>query len=98
MKVIGKKGPKQYELKEILGQGSFGKVYYSAPYAVKEMTLNLNSYMKSALNNEIKILQSLKHPNIVELYDVVYENNYVYLVMEYCESDLAKYIKKCKID
>lgn len=35
MKVIGKKHYNQYTLKEIIGTGSFGKVYYSPPYAVK---------------------------------------------------------------
>lgn len=35
MKVVGKKHYKQYTLKDVLGTGSFGKVYYSPPYAVK---------------------------------------------------------------
>ena len=35
MKVIGKKHYKQYTLKDILGAGAFGKVYYSPPYAIK---------------------------------------------------------------
>lgn len=62
------------------------------------MTLNLTPYLRTALDNEIKILAAFKHPNIVRLYDVVYEGNYVYLVMEYCESDLSKFLKKSKID
>jgi serine/threonine protein kinase len=34
----------------------------------------------------------------VSLIDVVEEPKYAYLVMEYCEMDLAKYIKKIKLD
>ncbi len=97
-KVIGKKGSKQYTLTTVLGTGSFGKVYHSPPYAIKEMTLKVQPYLKTALNNEIKILQSFQHPNIVGLVDVIYEADFVYLVMEFCEMDLAKYIKKYKIN
>ena len=32
------------------------------------------------------------------LSDVVYEEKYVYLIMEYCDMDLMKYIKKYKLD
>ena len=36
MKTIGgKNGSRQYVLQSVLGQGSFGKVYYSPPYAIK---------------------------------------------------------------
>jgi serine/threonine protein kinase len=41
----------------------------------------MEPYMKAALEQEIKIMKTLDHPNIVKLYDVLYENNCAYLVM-----------------
>lgn len=75
----------RYILKQVLGTGSFGKVYLCSPYAVKEIPMSLPPYLRQALDNEIKILMSLNHPNIVKLVEVVYERDYVYIVMEYCE-------------
>jgi serine/threonine-protein kinase ULK/ATG1 len=83
----------RYVLKQVLGTGSFGKVYYSSPYAIKEISMALPPYLRTALDNEIKILMSLSHPNIVRLIEVIYEKEYVYIVMEYCEEDLTKSIK-----
>ncbi len=34
-KVIGTKSSRQYTLNQVIGQGSFGKVYLSGEYAVK---------------------------------------------------------------
>jgi serine/threonine protein kinase len=72
-------------LKQLLGTGSFGKVYLSQPYAIKEISMALPPHMRIYLDNEIKILMSLNHPNIVRLIEIVYERDFVYIVMEYCE-------------
>jgi serine/threonine-protein kinase ULK/ATG1 len=99
MKTIGgKNGNKQYVLQSILGQGSFGRVYSSPPYAIKEMTLNVQPYLKAALRNEARILKELNHPNIVRLFDVLEEGSTLYMVMEFCEMDLSQYLKKYRID
>lgn len=46
------------------------------------------------LNNEIKILSSLKNENIVTLYDVQKTDRNYYLIMDYCAGgDLEKFIK-----
>jgi serine/threonine protein kinase len=62
----------RYVLKQVLGTGSFGKVYYSNPYAIKEISMALPPYLRTALDNEINILMSLNHPNIVRLIEVIY--------------------------
>ena len=36
------------------------------------------------IKEEIKILQTLDHPNIVKYYETFESDNYMYLVMEYC--------------
>jgi serine/threonine protein kinase len=41
--------------------------------------------------NEIRILTQLNHPNIVKLYEVIEENNAVYIVMQLCDGDLRRY-------
>lgn len=52
MKVVGKKHYKQYTLKSVLGTGSFGTVYLSPPYAVKEMKFEgVSPFVINALKN-----------------------------------------------
>jgi serine/threonine protein kinase len=41
------------------------------------------------MTNEVRILTQLNHPNIVKVYEVIEENNAVYIVMEQCEDDLC---------
>ena len=99
MKTIGgKSGKRQYILHSVLGQGSFGKVYHSPPYAIKELTINLHRHAINAIRNETTILRQLDHPHIVKLFDIVEENNCLFMVMEYCEMDLAQYLRKYKLD
>jgi hypothetical protein len=52
MRVIGgKNGKREYQLQSVLGQGSFGKVYYSPPFAIKEITVNFQQYALTAIRN-----------------------------------------------
>ena len=83
----------KYDLIEIIGQGMYGKVYKALNklekkyYAIK--TLNIqNVSQKERLNieTEIKLLQELKHPNIV-LYKESFldENQNLNIVTTFCE-------------
>lgn len=49
--------------------------------------------MPSTAIREISLLKGLKHPNIVELKEVIYSENKLYLIFEYCEFDLKKYMR-----
>jgi serine/threonine protein kinase len=40
------------------------------------------------------LLRELKHPNIVELLDVLHSNNNLFLVFELCDIDLRHYMKR----
>jgi len=44
---------------------------------------------------EISLLKELSHPNIVSLCNVVHEDNKLYLVFEYLDQDLKKYMEMC---
>ena len=47
------------------------------------------------VKTEIDILKIAKHPNIIQLYDVFENENYIYIIMEYCPGgDLFSYIEK----
>ena len=39
---------------------------------------------KYYIQNEINVLKKIKHPNIVKLFDVKGDKQYIYLVIEYC--------------
>lgn len=47
------------------------------------------------LNNEIKALRTLKHKNIVEVYEIYQADHLIYFVSEYCnQRDLLHYSKQ----
>ena len=86
-----------------LGKGSFGEVYLSkkkgkqAYFATKKISRaqadqpSLRKYFK----NEIEILNSIRHQNIVRLEDVKQKNDYYYIVMEYINGgSLSDCLKK----
>jgi calcium-dependent protein kinase len=52
------------------------------------------------IRNEIEVLKICQHPNIIRLYDVIENLNYIYIIMEYCNGgDLFTFLanKKFKI-
>ena len=96
-------------LLKCLGKGAFGEVYLTSKqgskqkYATKKIDKKFtqNPRAKKYLDNEIKILKEIDHPNIIKLVDVKETTNFYYLVMELCNggglSDcLEDYQKKYK--
>ena len=96
-------------LTKILGKGSFGEVYLSTKKGRKEYFATKKIDRKTAdkpsfkkyFDNEINILKSLNHPNIVKLEEVKRSNNHYYIVMEYINGGglsncLKKYMEKHK--
>ena len=91
----------EYEIKEKLGEGAYGCVYkvtqkstnfLRAVKAIQRKHIDSNSF-----SNEIAVLKTVDHPNIIKLFDCYYDNNFYYMVEEYCSGgDLFDYIQKMK--
>ena len=79
-----------FENKELLGEGSFGKVYKvmhketGQLYAIKVVSkerMRHASFLKQ-ITNEIMLMQGLEHPNIVKLLTYFENEASIYLVLE----------------
>lgn len=88
-----------FEKHENIGSGTYGDVYKgiykqsNEVIAIKKIKIELESEgVPSTALREISILRELKHPNIVELKDVVCTDNKLFLLFEYLEIDLRKYL------
>ena len=95
----------EYELEKFLGKGAFGEVYLTSragdpkKYATKKMDRGTidKSEARKYLANEIMILKSLNHPNIVKFQDLKKTKNHYFLVMEFCNGgELSKALQKYK--
>lgn len=84
----------------MLGQGTYGIVYRvrdkrtKKEYALKKVKVDRDLFRDGfpvACLREISILKSCKHENVVQLKEVVVGEQLekIFLVMEYCEQDLA---------
>ncbi|CAF0950397.1 unnamed protein product [Rotaria sordida] len=64
-------------------------------YAIKCINRKiLTKTTEDLLVNEIKMLKEIKHENIVEMYDFRWDENYIYIVMEYCAGgDMSMFIR-----
>lgn len=86
-----------YQIKNILGQGGMGIVYLAkdprlerlvAVKCLKPETLNNdNNSQYKRLRKEANILAQLNHPNIVQIYDIIDDEQGFALVMEYIKGN-----------
>jgi len=89
-----------FEKCENIGSGTYGVVYKginketNEVIAIKKIKIDLESEgVPSTALREISILRELKHPNIVELKDVVCTDKKLYLLFEFLDIDLRKYLE-----
>ncbi len=95
---IGLKLDGRYEVTQLIGVGGMANVYRGVDImenrtvAVKilKSEYNENEEFVKAFRNESKAIAVLSHPNIVKIYDVGYENNMQYIVMEYIDGITLK--------
>jgi hypothetical protein len=91
----------KYEVKQKLGKGKFGLVKAGInketkkPVAIKIMAKkNMDKSDMELAKVEIDILKISQHPNIIKLYDVFENENYIYIIMENCSGgDLLSYFE-----
>ncbi|KAK8175307.1 hypothetical protein IWX90DRAFT_106634 [Phyllosticta citrichinensis] len=85
-------GKPDYNVVDQLGKGAFATVYKLATvmdgvvFAAKELEKKRfikNGQMDKKLDNEMRIMQDLIHPNIVQYIDCVDKGNFLYIIMEY---------------
>ncbi|XP_019459087.1 PREDICTED: CBL-interacting protein kinase 2-like [Lupinus angustifolius] len=83
----------RYELGRLLGQGTFAKVYHARNLLTgmnvaikvvdKEKILKVG--MIDQIKREISVMRLVKHPNVVELFEVMASKTKIYIVMEYAK-------------
>lgn len=89
-----------FEKIEVIGSGTYGVVYKAITsesndvIALKKIKIELESEgIPSTALREICILRNLRHPSVIELKDVICSDNKLYLVFEYLDIDLRKYLE-----
>ncbi|OHT10519.1 Serine/threonine-protein kinase Nek3 [Tritrichomonas foetus] len=90
----------RYEIIRELGKGSYGSVKLARDkstkelYAIKKVKLCcLSKAEREKSLGEVKVLSSIKHPNVVAYKESFQENQTLYIVMEYIDGgDLDKVI------
>ncbi|KAK9463990.1 kinase-like domain-containing protein [Lipomyces oligophaga] len=79
-----------------VGEGTYGKVYKAINFVTKErvalkrirMEAERDGFPITALR-EIRLLQSVRHENVVSLLEMMVEKGTVYMVFEYMDHDLS---------
>ena len=81
----------KYTFGEIIGNGNFGTVTLCTSKADPSFKIAMKSMKKIRLGDsiqrildEVRILKSLDHPNIIKYYEMLEDEEYIYLAMEYC--------------
>ena len=100
IKIMSKKDI--YEVKQKLGNGKFGLVKLginkqtNQKVAIKIMSKKqMNTSDLELVRTEIEILKICQHPNIIKLYDIFENENYYYIIMEYCSGgDLFSFLER----
>src|SRR5580704_12723783 len=96
-----KLGP--YEIQSPLGAGGMGEVYRARDtrldrvVAVKVLASHLSSSseLKQRMEREARVISSLNHPHICQLYDIGSQDGADFLVMEFLEGEtLAEKLRK----
>ncbi|CAD8148956.1 unnamed protein product [Paramecium octaurelia] len=85
-----------YKYLSTLEAGSFGQVttneccFNNKKVAIKHILLNGKKDQQKTIENEIQILRSIKHPRLVEIYEVFKTELYYQIVTEFIEGDNLK--------
>jgi cyclin-dependent kinase 12/13 len=85
----------RYKKLQQVGEGSFGRVYksksidYDTEVAIKRVPIDKESGIPFTAIREIRILRKIKNQFLVRGIDVMYEEGFIFLIMEYMEFDMT---------
>jgi serine/threonine protein kinase len=91
-----------YHATKVLGEGSYGKVFAGKHkqtkrvYAIKHIMCETKSSVEEwqSIMNEVKIMKSLTHPNILRLFETYRTAQSLYLVLDLCTGgDLRQWLE-----
>ena len=87
-----------YKINKVIGQGAFGTVFKAFELcsgrrvAIKQ--IKMDNHNKNLVLKEIEVLKKVEHPNIVQYFNFLKEDNYMFIIMEFLEGGtLKEYIK-----
>src|SRR6185295_15349508 len=97
---------KGFEVLEVLGQGGMGVVYKARQQSLNRLVALklLNSQLATSeefaarFEREAKVLASLNHPNVVQVFDFGKEDGLLYLVMEHVDGPTLEDVMKKKAE
>lgn len=91
-----------YDVKDKIGNGRFGLIRVGlhkeknrdvAIKIINKKDISNQEYI--SVKNELEIMKVTKHPQILQLYDIIENEDYIYVIMEHCkEGDLFSYLEK----
>ena len=88
-----------YKINKVIGKGAFGIVYKAFELcsgrrvAVKQ--IKIDEQNKNLVLKEVEVLKKVEHPNIVQYFNFLKEDNYMFIIMEFLEGGtLKEYIKE----
>eukprot|EP00477_Mikrocytos_mackini_P001805 GAHX01001955.1.p1 GENE.GAHX01001955.1~~GAHX01001955.1.p1 ORF type:complete len:336 (-),score=49.80 GAHX01001955.1:237-1244(-) len=88
-----------YSIYSKIGEGSYGIVYKATEkstgkfVAIKKFRLNNEDEgIPSTALREISILKEVSHENLIKLMDIFYSKDKLYLIFEYVEQDLKRFM------
>ena len=90
----------KYEVIGIVGEGAYGIVYKCKNLetgkfvAIKKFKEIGDDLIKKTMKRELKMLQRLHHPNIVQLQDAFKRKGNLFLVLEFVEKNLLEIIEE----
>ncbi|KAL4484933.1 hypothetical protein ABPG74_020110 [Tetrahymena malaccensis] len=92
-----------YVLNKTLGEGAFGKVklathiltgeYVAIKILEKKKIIDVADVER--VQRELHILKMIRHPSLIQLYEIIETPTHIFLVMEYCsQGEVFEYIQK----
>ena len=91
---------KKYEVLGVVGEGAYGIVYKcknkeTGKYvAIKKFKETEDDLVKKTMKRELKMLQQLKHENIVDFQESFIHKGNLFLVFEYVEKNLLEVLEE----